>query len=315
MQFGDEHPFRFLIHDRDTRFSRAFDEVFRAEGIKLIGTPVQAPNAKAFAERWIRTVRPDCFDRILILAHRHLEHLLRVYPAATTTSQATPRSPTAPAERARADAADSLEITRVACGGIAIRVAQTCHVLARDGPWTLERCAPGRTEPADRPPNVTGALPVAPPNRNRNRVSCLPSNPAPGSQQPTGGTMNKRSDVQAKGRMTRRLLAVLALAMIGIVASATAAQAQVTTNEQVPLAFAGFVPCANGGAGEILSGTIEVHNLITSTVNDNNTSDKFQFQPHGTMVGAITGDVYRVTGVSQGTSTESLQNGHYTLTS
>ena len=126
--------------------------------------------------------------------------------------------------------------------------------------------------------------------------------------------MNKRSNLQAKGQMTRRLLAVLTLATIGIVATVTAAQAQVITNEQVPLAFAGFVPCANGGAGEILSGTIEVHNLITSTVNDNNTSDRFQFQPHGTMVGAITGDVYRVTGITQGTSAESLENGHHTLT-
>jgi hypothetical protein len=99
-----------------------------------------------------------------------------------------------------------------------------------------------------------------------------------------------------------------------MVASVTAAQAQVTTNEQVLLAFAGFVPCANGGAGEILSGTIEVHNLITSTANANNASGKFQFQPYGSMVGAITGDTYRVTGVTQGTSTESFQNGQYTLT-
>lgn len=126
--------------------------------------------------------------------------------------------------------------------------------------------------------------------------------------------MNKQSDVRAKGHMTRRLLAVLTLATIGVVATVTTAQAEVTVNEQVPLAFAGFVPCANGGVGEILSGTIEVHNLITSTVNDNHTSDRFQFQPHGTMVGAITGDVYRVAGVTQGTSAESLQNGHYTLT-
>jgi putative transposase len=79
MQFGDEQPFRFLIHDRDTKFSRAFDEVFRAEGIKVIPTPVQAPNANAFAERWVRTVRADCLDRILILGRRHLEHVLRVY--------------------------------------------------------------------------------------------------------------------------------------------------------------------------------------------------------------------------------------------
>jgi putative transposase len=79
MQLGDEHAFRFLIHDRDTKFSHAFDEVFRTEGIKVIRTPVQAPNANAFAERWVRTVRADCLDRILILGRRHLEHLLRVY--------------------------------------------------------------------------------------------------------------------------------------------------------------------------------------------------------------------------------------------
>jgi len=79
MQFADEQPFRFLIHDRDTKFSRAFDEVNRAEGIKVIRTPVQAPNANAFAERWVRTVRADCLDRILILGRRHLEHVLRVY--------------------------------------------------------------------------------------------------------------------------------------------------------------------------------------------------------------------------------------------
>ena len=79
MQFGDEQPFRFLVHDRDTKFSHAFDEIFRTEGIKVIRTPVQAPNANAFAERWVRTVRTDCLDRILILGRRHLEHVLRVY--------------------------------------------------------------------------------------------------------------------------------------------------------------------------------------------------------------------------------------------
>jgi putative transposase len=79
MQFDDEQPFRFLIHDRDTKFSHAFDEVFRTLRIKVIRTPVQAPNANAHAERWVRTVRADCLDRILILGQRHLAHVLRVY--------------------------------------------------------------------------------------------------------------------------------------------------------------------------------------------------------------------------------------------
>jgi putative transposase len=79
MQHGDEQPVRFLIHDRDSKFSHAFEEVFRTEGIRVIRTPVQAPNANAHAERWIRTLRIDCLDRILILGHRHLEHVLRVY--------------------------------------------------------------------------------------------------------------------------------------------------------------------------------------------------------------------------------------------
>ena len=77
MQLGDEQPFRFLIHDRDAKFSQGFDEVFRSEGIKVIRTPVQTPNANAHAERWVRTLRADCLDRILIFGHRHLEHVLR----------------------------------------------------------------------------------------------------------------------------------------------------------------------------------------------------------------------------------------------
>ena len=112
----------------------------------------------------------------------------------------------------------------------------------------------------------------------------------------------------------KRILVLLAIATVGTAASVSAAQAEVITNDMASISFAGFVPCANGGAGEILSGRIDVHNLVTSTVNDHHTSDRFQFQPHGTMVGGITGDVYRVTGVTHSTSAGSLQNGHYTLT-
>jgi transposase InsO family protein len=69
----------FFIHDRDAKFSGAFDEVFRSERIKLIRTPVRAPNANAHAERWVQTLRTDCLDHILILGRRHLEHVLWVY--------------------------------------------------------------------------------------------------------------------------------------------------------------------------------------------------------------------------------------------
>jgi putative transposase len=53
--------------------------VFRTQGITVIRTPVAAPNANAFAERWVRTLRAECLDRILILGRRHLEHVLCMY--------------------------------------------------------------------------------------------------------------------------------------------------------------------------------------------------------------------------------------------
>jgi putative transposase len=70
---------RHLIHDRDSKFSAAFDEVFRSEGIAVIHTPIRAPQANAYAERFVRTVRAECLDWLLILGRRHLEQVLRVY--------------------------------------------------------------------------------------------------------------------------------------------------------------------------------------------------------------------------------------------
>jgi transposase InsO family protein len=63
----------------DSTFSAAFDEVFRSEGIRVIRTPVRAPQAHAYAERFVRTVRAECLDWLLILGQRHLEHVLRTY--------------------------------------------------------------------------------------------------------------------------------------------------------------------------------------------------------------------------------------------
>jgi transposase InsO family protein len=70
---------RFVLRDRDAKFSRSFDDVFCAEGAEILVTPVQTPNANAYAERWIRTVRTECLDWLLIVGRGHLEQVLRVY--------------------------------------------------------------------------------------------------------------------------------------------------------------------------------------------------------------------------------------------
>jgi putative transposase len=72
-------PIRFLIHDRDSKFTAGFDEVFRTDAIRTIRTPVRAPRANAFIERSIGTVRRECLDRILIVDRRHLDRVLPAY--------------------------------------------------------------------------------------------------------------------------------------------------------------------------------------------------------------------------------------------
>jgi putative transposase len=76
---GETSEARFLVRDRDSKFTRAFDAVFAADGTQTIKTPIQAPNANAFAERWIRTVRQECLDWMLIWGRRHLERVLNEY--------------------------------------------------------------------------------------------------------------------------------------------------------------------------------------------------------------------------------------------
>jgi hypothetical protein len=89
-----QSPCRFLIHDNDDKFSAAFDTIFeegifaegifaegifRSEGVRVIPTPYQAPNANAYAERWVRTAREECLDHILILNEAHLRRVLREF--------------------------------------------------------------------------------------------------------------------------------------------------------------------------------------------------------------------------------------------
>ena len=78
---------RYLIHDRDGKFSAAFDTVFASEGIVIILTPYQAPNANAYAERWIRSVREECLDQLLILNETHLRQVKEEYTAYYNSSR------------------------------------------------------------------------------------------------------------------------------------------------------------------------------------------------------------------------------------
>ncbi len=66
----------FLIDDRNSKFSAAFDDVFRSEGINVIHTPIRAPQANAYAERFVRTIRAECLDWLLILGRRPVSILL-----------------------------------------------------------------------------------------------------------------------------------------------------------------------------------------------------------------------------------------------
>jgi transposase InsO family protein len=76
---GHDEPIRYLVHDRDKRFCPVFDEIFRAEGIEILRTPWRAPKANAYAERFIRTVRTECLDRVFLLGERHLRSVLETY--------------------------------------------------------------------------------------------------------------------------------------------------------------------------------------------------------------------------------------------
>ena len=75
----NQPPMHFLIHDHDTKFSTAFDTIFVTENMEIVLTPVQSPTANAVAERWVRSVRKECLDQLLILNERHLRRVLAEY--------------------------------------------------------------------------------------------------------------------------------------------------------------------------------------------------------------------------------------------
>jgi putative transposase len=92
LDLGDRAAvFSFLIRDRDTKFTRAFDDVWGWTGVQIIGTPIRAPNANAVAERWVGTIRQECLDHLLIVGRPHLVRVLRSYVEHYVRHEAPPQ--------------------------------------------------------------------------------------------------------------------------------------------------------------------------------------------------------------------------------
>jgi transposase InsO family protein len=93
--------FKFLIRDRDSKFTPVFDDVLAGNGVRVIKTPVRSPRANSFAERYVGTLRRECLDHLLIHGERHLRRVLAEYAALQRASAAPAAGTTTSAARAR----------------------------------------------------------------------------------------------------------------------------------------------------------------------------------------------------------------------
>ena len=108
-------PIRFLIRDRDQKFTDGFDEVFRSDGIEIVRTPFRAPQANGVAERFVRTARSECLDWLLILNQQHLERCLEVFVTHYNGHRPHRALSLAPPEPKRAPGTPARGAARVEC--------------------------------------------------------------------------------------------------------------------------------------------------------------------------------------------------------
>ena len=72
---------KYLIHDRDTKYTRSFDEILKSAGIKVVKLPRRSPNLNAYAERWVKSIKSECLDRLILFGERSLRCAIGNYLA------------------------------------------------------------------------------------------------------------------------------------------------------------------------------------------------------------------------------------------
>ena len=156
---GRADSLKFLIRDRDTKFTAAFDAVFTAISVRIVKSPVQAPRANAIAERWIASARRECLDRMLITGERHLRLVLGEYVDHYNTHRphrtlhqnppARRQDPPAAGTSTRVLRRDRLgglihEYAQVACGDTVFGTHRPCWVNSRSPSRCAWRCSSRR---------------------------------------------------------------------------------------------------------------------------------------------------------------------------
>jgi putative transposase len=164
-----DQSIRVLLRDRDSMYTGRFDEVFRSSGIRIVKTPVRAPQANAIAERFVRTIRTECLDWLLILNRRHIQGVLRVYvdhynvhgrTARSSSSHRNLGSHRRQQPPARSNAATASADSSTSTAEPPPDRDTTIGALHADSAAVLTWIAAHAGEPEDLAPRVSGARPA-----------------------------------------------------------------------------------------------------------------------------------------------------------